>query len=321
MKKLFFLASLALLAASCHNDDVPARPEEPDGKLISPALYMDVSTRDGGKPFTGVLSIAPCTEGTSLFYGNYVNQKLTPFYGYYFIKDGQVYPHPNNRKLLLPAGTYEMVYWGTPQYTDPTYANPNVREPNYSIGGDFARQDFTLLKNPNDTTYYPCFDLVYARHPVNVGTEDLDAALQRVVSGLKITLKDKSGGTLNTAITNVEIRVTRIAEKLNFYTAQPEGNPCTIAFPLVRSTDNKQMSNGTVMTFPSFGTPELQVFISLQDGSVKSFKQTLKEPLTANNKLTLTLSIGDILETEGSGSFTVDEWNESNEEINVPILE
>ena len=73
--------------------------------------------------------------------------------------------------------------------------------------------------------------------------------------------------------------------------------------------------------FPSFGTPELQVFITLANGKTKTFKQTLNAPLEANNKLTLDISIGNILEEEDSGSFTVDEWNESNEEINVPILE
>lgn len=320
MRKLTFLAVLALLMTSCH-DETPDIHEDPASNLISPALYMDVSTREGNKPFTGVLSIAPCTEGTSIFYGNYVSRKLTPFYGYYFIKDGNVYPNENNRELNLPAGTYEMVYWGTPQYTEPIYAYPNVREPNYSIGGDFAAQDFTLLKNPNDTTYYPTFDLVYARHPVNVGTEDLDAALHRVVTGLKISVKGKDNAVLSTNIANIEVRVTNIAEKLNFYTAQPEGGIRTVAFPLVRSTDGKEMSNGIVMMFPSSGTPELQVFATLQNGQVKTFKQKLNAPLEANNKLTLSLSIGDILEEEDEGSFTVDDWNETSEEINVPVLE
>lgn len=321
MKNLIYLAAFALLMTSCHDDEAPAIHEDTASNLISPALYMNVSTREGDKPFTGVLSIAPCTTGTSVFYGNYVNQKLTPFYGYYFVKDGEVYPNENNRVLNLPAGTYDMIYWGTPQYTEPIYAYPNVREPSYSIGGDFATQDFTLLKNPNDTTYYPTFDLVYARRSVNVGTEDLDAALHRVVSGLKISVKGKDGQALSNSITNIEIRVTNIAEKLNFYTAQPEGNPRTIAFPLVRSTDGKEMSNGIVMTFPSFGIPELQVLATLQNGQIKTFKQKLNAPLEANNKLTLSLSIGDILEEEDEGSFTIDDWNENNEEINVPVLE
>ena len=35
----------------------------------------------------------------------------------------------------------------------------------------------------------------------------------------------------------------------------------------------------------------------------------------------LTISIGDILMEEGSGDFTVDDWNESSDEIDVPVLE
>ena len=319
MKKLLFLALIALSVLSC-NDDSASGGEEMT-ELIAPAFYMDVVTGEGNKPFTGVLSIAPCREGTSLYYGNYVNCNLSPFYGYYFVQDGELYDNDSNRELYLPLGDYEMVYWGTPKYEEPIYANPAVRDPSYSIGGDLAQQDFTLLKMPDSEFYYPTYDLVFACHPVKVGTEDLDAALKRVVAGLKIILKDKDGQVLSTEITNVEVRVTNIYEKLNAYTAEPHGNPCTVAFPLVRSTDGLQMSNGIVMLFPSVGIPELQLNISLADGQVKHINQQLKQPLEANNKLTLTISIGDIFEEETSGSITVDEWNENHEEIDVPVLQ
>ena len=274
MKKLLFWATLALLAVGC--DDDSATGGEETTELIAPALYMDVVTSDGNKPFTGVLSIAPCTEGTSIYYGNYVNSKLSPFYGYYFVQNGELYDSDSNRELYLPVGNYEMVYWGTPKYEEPIYAYPAVREPAYSIGGDMAQQDFTLLKMSDSDAYYPTYDLVFACHSVKVGTED---------------------------------------EKLNAYTAEPHGNPCTVAFPLVRSTDGLQMSNGIVMMFPSVGIPELQLNISLADGQIKHINQQLKQPLEANNKLTLTISIGDIFEEETSGSVTVDEWNENHEEM------
>ena len=319
MKKLLFWAALALLAVGCDDDSASNGGENTE--LIAPALYMDVVTGDGNKPFTGVLSIAPCTEGTSIYYGNYVNSKLSPFYGYYFVQNGELYDSDSNRELYLPVGNYEMVYWGTPKYEEPIYAYPAVREPAYSIGGDMAQQDFTLLKMSDSDAYYPTYDLVFACHLVKVGTEDLDTALKRVVAGLKIILKDKDGQVLSTEITNVEVRVTNIYEKLNAYTAEPHGNPCTVAFPLVRSTDGLQMSNGIVMMFPSVGIPELQLNISLADGQIKHINQQLKQPLEANNKLTLTISIGDIFEEETSGSVTVDEWNENHEEIDVPVLQ
>ena len=319
MKKLLFLATLALLAVGCDDDSASNGGENTE--LIAPALYMNVVTGDGDKPFTGVLSIAPCTEGTSIYYGNYVNSKLSPFYGYYFVQNGELYASDSNRELYLPLGNYEMLYWGTPKYEEPIYAYPAVREPTYNIGGDLAQQDFSLLKMSDMDAYYPTYDLVFACHRVTVGAEDLDAALKRVVAGLKVALKDKDNQVLSTEITNVEVRVTNIYEKLNAYTAEPHGDPCTVSFPLVRSADGLQMSNGIVMLFPSAGIPELQLNISLADGQVKHISQQLKQPLEANNKLTLTISIGDIFEEEGSGSITVDEWNENHEEIDVPVLQ
>ena len=319
MKKLCFLTVIALLAVGCKNESEPPAEETPE--LIAPALYMNVVTSEGDKPFTGVLSIAPCTGGTSVYYGNYVNNKLSPFLGYYFVQDGELYASDLNRELYLPVDTYEMVYWGTPKYEEPIYAYPAVREPAYVIGGDVSQQNFSLLKMSDADTYYPTYDLVFACHPVRVGSEDLDTALRRVVAGLKIILKDKEGKVLSTDITNVEVRVTNIYPKLNAYTAEPSGEPCTVAFPLVRSTDGLQMSNGIVMLFPSVGIPELQFRLTLADGRTKYFSQELKKPLEANNKLTLTVAIGDIFEEETSGSITVDDWNEDHEEIDVPVLQ
>ena len=94
-----------------------------------------------------------------------------------------------------------------------------------------------------------------------------------------------------------------------------------MSFPLVRSSDGLQLSNGIVMLFPSAGTPELQVILTLTDGTTKRFSQQLQQPLKANNKLTLIIGLGDILEEETSGNITVDHWNETHEEIDVPVLQ
>ena len=77
----------------------------------------------------------------------------------------------------------------------------------------------------------------------------------------------------------------------------------------------------TVMLFPSFGKPEFQMSIILKNGNVKSFKQTLNGPLEANSKLTLTLTLGDIFSEESSGEFTLDNWNEESQTIDVPSLD
>ena len=263
----------------------------------------------------------PCKAGTSIYYGNYINRKLTPFYGYYQVKDGAFYNDGVNRELSLPAGLYNMIYWGTPKYEEPIYAHPLMRDPVYILGEDMSRQHFSLFKMEADTTYYPVFDLVHAVQPANIGSEDLKASLKRVVTGLKVIIKDKNNGILSSSIDSMVVRITNIAGELNFYTAAPQGSPCTVAFPLVRSVDGTQMSNATVMLFPSFGKPEFQMSIILKNGNVKSFKQTLNGPLEANSKLTLTLTLGDIFSEESSGEFTLDNWNEESQTIDVPSLD
>ena len=326
MKKLVVFAVLAAIVASCADDNPPQIDNNihvriPKNRLESPRLLMDVSTESGQSPLTGILTIMPCKAGTSIYYGNYINRKLTPFYGYYQVKDGAFYNDGVNRELSLPAGLYNMIYWGTPKYEEPIYAHPLMRDPVYILGEDMSRQHFSLFKMEADTTYYPVFDLVHAVQPANIGSEDLKASLKRVVTGLKVIIKDKNNGILSSSIDSMVVRITNIAGELNFYTAAPQGSPRTVAFPLVRSVDGTQMSNATVMLFPSFGKPEFQMSIILKNGNVKSFKQTLNGPLEANSKLTLTLTLGDIFSEESSGEFTLDNWNEESQTIDVPSLD
>ena len=232
MKKLVVFAVLAAIVASCTNDNPPQI--EKSSELVSPRLLMDVSTESGQSPLTGILTIMPCKAGTSIYYGNYINRKLTPFYGYYQVKDGTFYNDGGNRELSLPAGPYNMIYWGTPKYEEPIYAHPLMRDPAYLLGEDMSQQHFSLFKMEADTTYYPVFDLVHTVQPANVGSENLKASLKRVVTGLKVIIKDKNNGILSSSIDSMVVRITNIAGELNFYTAVPQGSPRTVAFPLVR---------------------------------------------------------------------------------------
>ena len=112
-----------------------------------------------------------------------------------------------------------------------------------------------------------------------------------------------------------------IAEKLNMYTAAPVNQTKTVSFPLVLSADGTQMSNATVMLFPSSAKPMFKLIIKLKNGNTKVYQQPLNAPLKANNKLTLTLTLGDIFSEETSGGFTIDNWQEENETIDIPTLE
>lgn len=320
MKKSILLIGLAALIASCSDDD---RNNDTDNQhLVSPSMAVSISNTDGRQsPFTGILTIMPCDANSSIYYGNYVKGKLSPFYGYYRVKDGSFHDNSINREISLPIGTYNMIYWGTPQYQTPIYAHPAIKEAAHSIGADMSQQSLGLFRISADTIYYPVFDLVYATQPVNIGSESLSGSLKRVVAGIKVVLKDKDNAVLSSSIDSVAVRITNIYSELNYYTGKPQGTPRTIAFPLIRSNDGTQMSNSTVMLFPSAGKPEFQLAIILKNGNVKSFRQALSSPLDANAKLTLTLSLGDIFSEESSGDFTVDDWNEKNENIDIPIIE
>lgn len=99
MKKLVVFAVLAAIVASCADDNPPQI--EKSSELVSPRLLMDVSTESGQSPLTGILTIMPCKAGTSIYYGNYINRKLTPFYGYYLKTELSItmasiesYPYP-----------------------------------------------------------------------------------------------------------------------------------------------------------------------------------------------------------------------------------
>lgn len=329
MKKFIFLTTMAAaILAGCSSDNPMLPIDGGNGNngggdnngLVSPRVRATVNTPENPQsPMTGVLEVYPCQPGTSIYFGNYVEDVLTPFPGMYTLKDGNTFGEPN-RAISLPVGTYNMVYWGTPKYEEPTYSNPVVMEPQLTIGGDLAQQYFSMRQNIPDTTYYPVYDLVYAVKPANIGTEELSAAMKRQVAGLKVVVKDKNNGVLSSSIDKMVVHVGGIAEKLNMYTAEPVNQTKTVAFPLVLSTDGTQMSNATVMLFPSATSPLFQLIITLKNGTVKTFKQALSSPLKINTRLTLTLTLGDIFTEEENGNFTIDNWQEESETIEVPSL-
>ena len=57
-----------------------------------------------------------------------VNKALYPLGSYERIHCLDVY---KRQELSLPAGLYNMIYWGTPKYEEPIYAHPLMRDPVY----------------------------------------------------------------------------------------------------------------------------------------------------------------------------------------------
>ncbi len=290
----------------------------PKQELITPQLRVMVADPLSSNPFTGILEVYPCNEESSIYYGNYVNGKLTVFNGYYTVLKGHI-SGEYDREIKLPIGSYNMVYWGTPKYNEPIYNSPAISHPGLTSGADLSKLYFSLRSN-NDGTYMPVYDLVHAIKETEIGKEDLQASLNRVGAALKIIVKKKDGSAFSSDVTSMQAHIGSIAEKLNFYTAEPENMSKTVKFDLTRSEDGTTMSNATVMLFPSAENPLLKIFITLQDGSVHEVSKVLNSTLAANTKFTLNISIGKILSGADTGDFTIENWNEEGESIDFPII-
>ena len=146
MKKLIFMAlSLIFLASSCSNDDRKS-DEQPTPALITPDISVRMAEPLSVHPFTGILEIYPCNDESSVYYGNYFNGKLTPFYGYYTILNGDI-SGQYNRELHLPVGNYNMVYWGTPKYDEPIHNSPQIVSPGLLEGADLSKLYFRDRKS------------------------------------------------------------------------------------------------------------------------------------------------------------------------------
>ena len=137
---------------------------------------------------------------------------------------------------------------------------------------------------------------------------------------MKVVVTTKDKGAFSPIIDKMEVCIGGIAEKLNYYTAIPENMTKTVKFELVPSGDGTQMTNGTVMLFPSGENPSLELRVTLKDGSVHMVSQNISTTLTADTRLTLNIVIGDIFVGGESGDFTIEDWKEATETIEFPII-
>lgn len=320
MNKLVALAFLlAVVLAGCSKDDDCNRNENGEN-LITPEFdRMMVSTNVSTTAFSGALMIYPCLEDTTFYYGNYnKGGSLVPINAMYIIKDGSV--HNASLPVRLPLGDYNFLYWGIPKnsQTDSTYSAAAINEPGLRLGANLYELSLSLRKTSyNDTTYSPVFDYLHAVNPIKVGTEKMQATLKRAVAGLKITLVNNDGSTMNESIASARILIGGIASRLNYYTAEPSDFTKTVSFPLSMSADSLSMSaNSTVMVFPSADNPPLTILLGLKNGQTKRFEKPLENALVAGNRLTLTITLGRLYSEEtSSNGFEVENWTESNETI------
>ena len=297
MKRIWFGTLCLLWMITACSDDKKGYVVEPELDLVTPQITALVNEQQGYSPLTGILEAYPCSSGGSIYFGNYVNGKLTPFYGYYTVIDGHVSGN-NNRVLNLPSDAYNMVYWATPKYEEPIYSKPAISEPGITIGADLSKLYYKLRAN-EDGTYMPVYDLVHAVHETD-------------------TEADVDNGIFSSEILKMEIRIHDIAESLNVYTAEPENMTKTVKFDLVRSEDGTSMSNATVMLFPSAENPSLDLIITTQDGREHKLSKELQTTLEANTRLTLNIVLDDILPSGNTGNFSIQNWREVSETIHFP---
>lgn len=306
---LFLLAGAAVLLAGCKKNSYTKIPA---ADLVTPRLTVN----EGLMPFTGALEVFPCEPGSAIYYGNYANGQLSPVNATYTISNGDVY-NPL-RPVTLPVGDYNLIYWGYSKVQEPVYSDGAVLPPRLTLNTDLAQQDYSLRKYPHvtDTTYYPVYDLVFARQPVDIGAQDIAVTLKRAVAGLAVILKKTDGSKLDSQIASINVLIGSIAEELNFDTGEPENQTKTVRFPITISPDSLTAANPVVLVFPSAPNPRLTIVLTLKDGTDRTFRTQLDNTLTANTKLTATVNMGEIFSSEtDAGGFQVDKWEEKSETV------
>lgn len=324
MKKIFLLLSTIFLVTACTDDSdhkLPVNPGAENKELVTPLLAVSLGT-NSPSPFTGIIEAYPCNSGTSVYFGNYKDKTLRDMYASYQVKNGEALLGPN--PVRLPIGNYNILYWAVPKTSpDSLYTGMAEKDPVIRIGDNLSQQYRRLRKHEgvNDTVYYPSFDLAIASSSVNIGSTELSASLHRAVAAINVTLKNKDGNAFGSEIDTVWVQIGSIAEELNFYTGIPSNMTKTVVFPLVAGKNADEMISKTVTLFPSGNNPLLEIYIVLQNKSIKSFKQNLSGPLTAGNRLRLTLTLDEIFTSETqTGTFQITGWNEKTESIDIPPL-
>ncbi len=318
-KLMLTVLAASALFGSCSKDDDDKIPNTEE--LVSPELLnMAVSSTTA---FTGGLMVYPCMPDTSIYIGNYnKNGQLSVINANYTVVNGLATSIQS--PVRLPVGDYNFLYWGVLKNSqvDSTYDASSVTEPGLRQGANLAELFYSLRKESySDTTYTPVYDFVHAVQTLHVGTDKMEATLQRAVAGLRVTILNYDGSTMDSSIASCRILVSSIAGKLNYYTAEPSDFSKTVAFPLTVSGDSLTMSaNSTVMLFPSGDAPELSILLNLKNGQEKIYRKPLAGPLAAGTRLVLRISLGDLFVEEGSShGFEVKDWNEKTESLDFPV--
>lgn len=312
MRKLSFIPLLLLAIVSCTDDD--NCPTE-EAKISE--IPLVTATIDGTRNYNGPLEVLPCQANSSVYIGNYNTQgEQTSFPAFYNIKDGKA--EPSIMALRLPSGTYNILYRGAPTYF--TTNTGALREPALSIGADLSQTGYSLMPHIGDTTYHPAYELVYAMQSFTVGNDSLHANLHHVTAALNVTVQNTNGTAITSAVDSMWVHIGSVAYTINAYSGNPSDQTKTVSFPLNESLDSKTWSAENISLLPSAPQPLMTLFIQLSNGTVKKYSKNLTHTLSAGTLTSITLFLNGISIESQTGNFTVDDWIEQSEKINVPPL-
>lgn len=307
MRHHLLLSFVALLVISCDRNDQNNADNVPKLETVN----FFAAQADNG--FSGAIELYPCTENTTTYVGNYHNNDISVITPSCVLQDGRIVNWAY--QLFLPLGTYNMIYWGvakTPIYTPSRSKSSGIR-----IGTDLSTLYWSLALNSDKTTYMPVWDQVMATQNVAIGSSDISVNLNRKVAGLRVIIKHSSGTAFDPAITGFEVLVGGIAEKINVATGIPENQTKTVKFNLTIDPTRMVANNVVAMLYPSAASPDITINITLENGQTKSYKTNIKKAFQANVIQNITILTPDILSSDPSTTFTVDNWDETSSTIDL----
>lgn len=297
------------MVVSCKKEDLVEH--HPELATIKFAVFQSNSA------FSGTIELFPCTDKTLEYFGNYYNNALTVIAPSCIISKGNIttwgYP------LLLPLGTYNMVYWGISNAS--SYSASRAMPAPLRLGNDMSGLYWSMVLNKDKQTYMPVWDQAMAVQSVEMGATGISVDLNRMVAGLNVVVKNSDGQPFDPSITSFEVLVGGIAEKINYTTGAPVNQTKTVRFMLTMDTERTVAQNTTAMLYPSSASPTIKINVNLANGQTRTYSTNLKNAFEANTVQTVTILTGDILASDVDGStFAIDNWNEASQTIDIPIL-
>lgn len=321
MKNYILIAAMAISFIGCtkehdheydHNHDYDHNHNQrPQMGTIKFAAF------ESNNAFSGSLELFPCADTTFEYVGNYYHNAVTAINPSCVVSKGGIsawgYP------LLLPLGTYNMIYWGISSTA--SYSASRAMPAPLRLGTNMADAYWSMALSKDKKTYMPVWDQVMAVQSVRMGTSGISVNLNRMVAGVKVVIKNSNSTPFDPSIVSFEVLIGGIAEKINYTTGEPMNQSKTVRFALAIDPTRTVASNATAMLYPSAESPSIEIIVKLANGQSRTYNTNLKNAFQANTSQTVTILTGDILASDPAGStFTVEGWNEESETISLPII-